>query len=273
MIGIVDLSGGFGNYIFQYSFALYLKNHGINTYLYNPAKKDYLDHRDFDLKELNTFKYFILEKFKKSNSFNRSYQVITSHELLENNLSLNDVYLNKKIISFNGFFQDYKIAIKNLNEIKNYFSKNSSLKMSKMQNNKNNTLVHVRRSDYLQIGEELDISYYENAIEYCKKNIKNFEFDVYTDDYEWVKKQKIFKEAKYIENSKDIVNRDEKSVKSTFTKMLNYQNYVIANSTYSWWAALLSEQNTSVIIQPDPFFKLANNAKMDVPSWIKIPRK
>ena len=39
MIGIVDLSGGFGNHLFQYSFALSLKKQGVKVYLFNQEKE------------------------------------------------------------------------------------------------------------------------------------------------------------------------------------------------------------------------------------------
>ena len=36
------------------------------------------------------------------------------------------------------------------------------------------TLVHVRRGDYVDVGENLNIKFYEESITYCKENIKNF---------------------------------------------------------------------------------------------------
>ena len=58
-------------------------------------------------------------------------------------------------------------------------------------------MVHVRRKDYLEMKEELSINYYKNAINIANKKIMNCQFDVFTDDFEWVKKQKLFNNAKY----------------------------------------------------------------------------
>ena len=55
--------------------------------------------------------------------------------------------------------------------------------------------------------------------------------------------------------------------------MMKYNNYIIANSTYSWWAAILNESSSSVIVQPEPFYKWVTNANLLVPNWIKIARK
>ena len=44
-------------------------------------------------------------------------------------------------------------------------------------------------------------------------------------------------------------------VLSTFGKMLSFENYIIANSTFSWWAARISSTENSKVLYPNPFFK------------------
>ena len=53
----------------------------------------------------------------------------------------------------------------------------------------------VRRGDYLSLKEDLSIEFYQNALIYCKENIKNFNYEIFTDDIEWVKNQNIFRDA------------------------------------------------------------------------------
>ena len=273
MIGIVDLSGGFGNHLFQYSFALYLKKYGVKVFLYNPEKKYYFNCKDFNLNELNYFFLINFKLLKKFKFFYKYYKIFTSHEILEKKLKIEDFYLNSKIVSFNGFFQDYNLVVENFSEIKSNLIKNIENPLNKDEVPNGNTLIHVRRTDYLEQKEELSIDYYIKAISYCEENIKDFTFDVYTDDYEWVSQQNIFKKAQYIEKSENILERKEEAVNSVFRKMMKYNNYIIANSTYSWWAAILNESSSSVIVQPEPFYKWVTNANLLVPNWIKIARK
>ncbi len=272
MIGIVDLSGGFGNHLFQYSFALYLKKQGVNVYIYNQEGKDYFNHKDFNLKKLNYINLKILKLLKRFKVSKKYYRILTSHEILESKLNIKDLYLESKIISFNGFFQDMNIAIDNLSDIKLIIEKATKSNLNNKEIQKGKTLVHVRRSDYLEQKEELNLEYYIKAINYCQENIENFEFDVFTDDYEWVSQQTIFKNANFIEKSENILQRNEEDVVLIFKEMLNYENYIIANSTYSWWAALLKEDSESIIIQPEPFFSGFNNANLLIPNWIRFPR-
>ena len=268
MIGIVDLSGGFGNHLFQYSFALSLKKQGVKVYLFNQEKKEYFHPKEFGLKKLNVFFILIIQFLKKFEVFNRYYKVLTSHEIIENKHGVPKFFEDKKIISFNGYFQDYNSAIENLSFIKNVIYKQTDI--NKIDSNR--TLLHVRRGDYIDSNENLSLNYYKEALDYCKNNIKEFNYDIFTDDYEWVVKQDVFKDASYIENSKNIAQRNEHDVWNAFTKMLNYNNFIIANSTFSWWAAIISSNDNSFVTQPEPFFNAFNNAQLKVPEWISFQR-
>ena len=70
----------------------------------------------------------------------------------------------------------------------------------------------MRRSDYLDTNEQLEISYYSKAMEHCNEKIKDFSYDIFTDDYEWVISQPIFNKANYVEKSTNIVKRHKKEI-------------------------------------------------------------
>ena len=105
----------------------------------------------------------------------------------------------------------------------------------------------------------------ELIICYVQK-FQNFQFDVFTDDVEWVKKQKLFK------NARDIICSDN-SVESTikdFSKMLSYKHFIISNSTYSLIPAIINEESDSMIIIPEPWFKNENKNINPHKTWIKL---
>ena len=56
--------------------------------------------------------------------------------------------------------------------------------------------------------------------------------------------------------------------------MSRCKNFIIANSTYSWWAAWLSESKNKIILCPDPVrFDIENywsQSDLIPRNWIKI---
>ena len=50
-------------------------------------------------------------------------------------------------------------------------------------------MVHVRRTDYLKLNQELDEDYYLKAIKLMESKVKNFNYSIFTDDKEWVENQ------------------------------------------------------------------------------------
>lgn len=98
--------------------------------------------------------------------------------------------------------------------------------------------VHVRRGDYLSfqnIHPVLPIEYYKEAM----KHFKNEEFTIFSDDIEWCKENITGKKISYFEpNGNDWL---------AFSWMASHQKFIIANSSYSFWAAYLSEKDSEII--------------------------
>jgi len=272
MIAIVDISGGLGNQLFQCSFALYLKDLGVKVYFFDSENKLFINERFLGIKKLNFISSKFLEILKKFKLFAKFYKVVTSNEVQSNDESIINYYEKLKIISFNGYFQNYEYANKYKNEIKRSLLETFKEYGNKNLNTKSNTLIHVRRSDYLDTNEQLEISYYSKAMEHCNEKIKDFSYDIFTDDYEWVISQPIFNKANYVEKSTNIVKRHKKDVLSTFSNMLDYENYIIANSTFSWWAAILSYDSNTIVSQPKPFFNWDVIHNLSVSEWKDFPR-
>jgi hypothetical protein len=63
------------------------------------------------------------------------------------------------------------------------------------------------------------------------------------------------------------------SVASTLEVMRLGFGYVIGNSTFSWWAAVLSHNSNGMVIAPTPWFTGIDEPHALVPkSWIRFPR-
>ena len=56
-----------------------------------------------------------------------------------------------------------------------------------------------------------------------------------------------------------------------FSKMLNYENFIISNSSYSWWAAKIAENDNSNIFYPFPYWP-ALEPDILYDNWIRVNR-
>lgn len=104
--------------------------------------------------------------------------------------------------------------------------------------------VHVRRTDYLNYPKHHPIQpmqYYMSAAE----KIPTKKFMVFSDDVEWCKQN--FKGNEFAIN-------ETSSVASDFSKMVSCSHYIIANSSFSWWAAWLSRSEDKVVVAPNNWF-------------------
>ena len=272
---IVDLKGGLGNQIFQYSFARYLEKIGFsvkyNLNFYhidntnNTRREFLLDRLDIKLREVNLFFLKFVnflnflansKKIKKIFPFFKKY----IFKYFKEKDFKNDSLLNHYPIFnyFDGYWQsnEHHLIIQ-----KNELSSHFGLIKKSFQNEK--VMIHVRRSDYLKLGIELPIDYYSEALKLLESKLGPFQFDIYTDDYEWVLNQEIFKSFQNIYTDKD-------DALASFKQMIGYQHYIIANSTYSYLAAFFGEEKQSEIMMPYKWSKNKDENFLTKNNWTKV---
>jgi hypothetical protein len=67
------------------------------------------------------------------------------------------------------------------------------------------------------------------------------------------------------------VNQETLSSAETMDLMRNGHGYLIANSTFSWWAAMLRHSSSAPVIAPTPWFKAMEEPNCLVPSdWLRL---
>ena len=115
------------------------------------------------------------------------------------------------------------------------------------------TAVHVRRGDYVGIGYWLPICpvhYYTQAMAEVSATTPDTHFYVFSDDPEWCTLQ-----FQNICNVTVVSAVGENSIKreiAEFTLMRHCDAFIISNSTFSWWAAYLS--NSKLVLTPDRWY-------------------
>ena len=162
-----------------------------------------------------------------------------------------------------GYFQCEKYFKHRRSEILKLFGPEEefNVKINKYQNLFGNISVHVRRGDYVNaiVNVTQPIEYYLNALAQLPNDLRVL---IFSDDLKWCKENFIGKRFVFIDEIDYIA----------IYLMSKMKHHVIANSSFSWWSAWMSEYEDKIIITPKMWF--GNNTVYDgdlVPeNWIRI---
>lgn len=128
-------------------------------------------------------------------------------------------------------------------------------------------VVHIRRGDYLNEPRfgTLSCTYYLDAVTSIMKLKRFTKIWVFSDS-----KLNIidFIPTQYL-NITIGADNFSNSASGSFEMMRHGSGYIIANSTFSWWAANLSYNPDSIVVAPKPWFKLiGSNSDIYSENWI-----
>lgn len=137
----------------------------------------------------------------------------------------------------------------------------------------NSVSVHFRRGDFADDPKTRAVhgvcpaEYYRNAIWEIRNRIDNPVFFIFSDDSGWVK------ENISLDFPHHFVNPDHRlsdTVELALMKMC--RNHIIANSTFSWWGAWLSEYPDKIVIGPDKWMIGGQHDYSDLlpAGWIRL---
>ena len=129
--------------------------------------------------------------------------------------------------------------------------------------------LHIRRGDFITNVE----NHYNQGLEYYEEALTKFEKNrqviIFSDDTEWCNKQKLFAPDRFL-----IAEGNSPYVDMCLMSMCT--GFIIANSTFSWWPAWLSEAEDKTVVYPKQWFGVTGYTKdHDVTDlfprrWIKL---
>jgi hypothetical protein len=288
---IVQLKGGLGNQLFQYAAGLSLGQHH-----HVPVKVDINELKEAD-KKIKTQRSYELDKliepplvaseeeiefFTRQNILNKYLDKLrSSHRRL--------IYNEKKFQFDKNFFsagpttylKGYRQSEKYFISIEEKIRFEFQLKPALLQNvqayvgqlaSEESVSIHIRRGDYANALVQnyhgtLNEEYYQAAINTISAAIKNTSFYIFSDDIKWIKdKLKFSRPVEFISGSVT------KTPYEDFYLMSRCKHNIIANSSFSWWAAWLNSNPGKIVIAPKKWF---NNAPYDtrdlIPEgWLKL---
>jgi hypothetical protein len=111
--------------------------------------------------------------------------------------------------------------------------------------------VHVRRGDYLHHPalSVCDTDYYRRAMEHLRNLLNTPRFFIFSDDPVWCRGEFQTPDTEVIDSGKMAVNPLH-----DMQLMSQASHHIIANSSYSWWAAWIGEKPGQQVIMPDRWF-------------------
>lgn len=269
---VSDITGGMGNQMFQYAcgYALSRKKNDLYMIDISHLSSDYQKNnriavpREYQLghfkitadvlptlalSENNIFKKVIgrLYRYYRIGSIFQTKFVrdCSAWEYWPNQLEY------KKNIYLCGFWQSWRYFDEYRQEIRKEFQIKENELSSAAQNLiahcAKNVGIHIRRGDYKMCDNWLiDESFYIHALEHIKKTCDDIiGILVFCDEIEFA--EKLFKKetnVQYITAEKRYTDLEEFAILSAC------KYHIISNSTFSWWAAYLGNEEESVTIAP-----------------------
>lgn len=177
---------------------------------------------------------------------------------------------------YDGFWQSYEYFDRYKNIIQNEFTfsaftsddtKNFQL-CKTLQGDSASVGIHIRRGDYLKNWKYrglCGLDYYRDAIDYIKGKVENPRFYLFSDDIPWVEEH-IYPILDGFEVTVINWNRKEDSYKD-MQLMSMCHNLIIANSSFSWWAAYLAKE-VQIVVAPEKWINSHQNFRIQCDSWI-----
>jgi len=291
---VITLKGGLGNQLFQYAFGrrIALERNEQLYFNINPlvSNSDQATPRDFKLERLpNT----IIADEEVAATFNDIYygerraKIISDENTPKENISsiINDPKV--KAILIDGYFQDefyfepYKDFIRD--EFKSFldtYYQNSTLINNLLPMNQETVSIHLRRTDYLEpekmaVHGICDVDYYKKAIEIINSKLTNPYFYLFSDDPQEADKLFDGMLSEKINVSgllAQVPSKDNDLIELAL--MSRCKNFILANSSFSWWGSYLSDADPKLVIAPTSWL-LSEELKsrgedIALPTWIRV---
>lgn len=283
---IIHLTGGLGNQLFQYAFARSV-SHELNSELFldlslfshtEKRKHVVFGLHPFNIKGLVGYYPYVdktdvgitqnqpqnLTKYVEGTPFPSAiydYELLKSFEDIQLPAYFQGWYQNQIKNGENSFITENFFKINNdlIHDDLKYslpLSYNSKILFEDMKKY-DSIALHIRHGDYEDYPKFglCTKQYYQNAINMIENELDNPKFYIFTEDHDWVDKNLKFSSPYEIIRFSEKNNTAGRGYAELLKLMSLCEHFIIANSTFSWWGAFLSENKYKIIISPKPWFQ------------------
>lgn len=296
---IPRITGGIGNQLFIYAAArrLAMKNDtdlvldSVSGFSYD---KDYNRHYQLDHFNISARKATAIERLEPfsrvrrflKRSWNKKLYIDKRNYIEEEGFNFHSQLLNLRLrnkVYLEGYFQSEKffkdcekqikqdLLIDPPKDIKN-------INLFNIIKNKTSVAIHIRFFDSsiiksntnLQNTSNTSIDYYEKAILKIDEHVPNAHYFIFSDQ-----PKNITNYLKIDNKQMTVINHNNSDTMAyaDLWLMSHCKHFIIAKSTFSWWGAWLSNNNSKIIIAPKISQNKCHywsNETLLPESWIKL---
>ena len=287
---IVNIIGGLGNQMFQYALVVALHNKfQERVYVDTTMFDTYKVHNGLELTRIFDVTLFPasksdlrrLTRFTKHFKLRRAYRKFLPPKKTEC-LEAKDYTYNESVLTddsdryYDGYWQNWQYFERYADQIRAIYrfklplSGQNQILLAKLQNSTNSVSIHIRRGDYLKAKNYAGLcglEYYVNAITYIRTRLNGkIHFLVFSDDMDWCQ-QYISPLLKNDQQTYVDWNRGANSY-IDMQLMSECCHNIIANSSFSWWAAWLNAHDDKIVVAPQKWTNTKINCRFQMPEWI-----
>jgi len=290
----VRLNGGLGNQLFQfaagYSLARKMNSNLImDSQLYmDESRKGFnrcceiqniVDAKYFSFAQSIMFKPSFIWKIKRLLLILLYTIKLHKYKFIRENKSgfdLSFFSLPDKNLYLDGYWQSEKYFYEFRHEIKEILHDFFHYPAEHMElyggiNLNNSVCVDIRKGDYVSsrnkliVHGELSERYYERAVSKMEELLEDPIYFIFSDNRDYIP---------LVFSSRNCRLIDPQHFGSDYHNKLRLMtlcnNFILPNSTFSWWAAYMSSNKHKIIIGPDKWVRNRNNLFRMPSSWMKI---
>jgi hypothetical protein len=177
-----------------------------------------------------------------------------------------------------GYWQSYKYFEKFEDQIRLELKpsrppEGENLQLARSIAQKNSVSIHVRRGDYVSnpvassVHGFVGLAYYELALARISREIDRPHFFVFSDDLPWARGNLSFPgDVTFVDHNSGLAAYEDMRLMSMC------KHHVMANSSFSWWAAWLGWAQGKKVFYPANWFSTKSHdvSSLNPPSWIRV---
>lgn len=255
---LIKMTGGLGNQMFIYALYLRMRRRYPHTRIDLSDMMHYRAHNGYELPRVfrtPPSEVCLPRWVKKIVEFLFFRTILERHE--RGSLRHYDGPVRWPLVYYKGFYQRTAYLEGIEDEVRQVFrfheeqaSARTQALLRQIEGDAHAVSLHVRRGDYQQepfystIGCVCTETYYLRAIEALRQRVPGMHCYVFSDDPGWVRARLALPEAVYVD-----WNHGPDSWQDMML-MLACRHHIIANSTFSWWAAWLGSGQGRITVAP-----------------------
>lgn len=289
---IARIIGGLGNQMFQYAAGRALADvNGCQLKLDVSGFDGYGVHNGYELNHFRIrasiaseleIRRLAGQQSRLARFFRRKTGFAKKTHFLERDFSFDASFFSlEPPVYLDGYWQSYKYSEAILAQIREELTPLSPLAGKNIEavnaiSGVNSVSLHVRRGDYItnprasRVHGFVGVEYYKEAILRVCDQVQSPRFFVFSDDISWVRENlDLADDAVFIEHNSGPLAFEDMRLMSLC------KHNIIANSTFSWWAAWIGNCPGKLVFYPKNWFvgDKQNTSSLWPVEWFQIGKK